>query len=114
MTNSALTLIAQAEGGLLGSPIIMMVVIFVMFFFLIIRPQQKQKKELQERVSSMAKGDQVVTTGGIHAVVHQKNENTVTLKLSEGVFVKFSKESIQSVAKKVSQTEVKEEEKESK
>ena len=85
--------------GLFGSPIVMIVLMIVMFYFLLIRPQQKQRKEQEARVNSLEKGDKVVTIGGLHSVVHHISEKTVTLKLSEGVFVPFEKSSVQSVEK---------------
>jgi preprotein translocase subunit YajC len=72
---------------------------FVMMYFLIIRPQSKQKKEQAARVSSMEKGDKIITIGGMHGTVHHISKATVTVKLSEGVFVPFEKESIRSVEK---------------
>ena len=95
MTDSFI--LAQASGG--GSPIIMMVLMVIIFYFLLIRPQQKQRKELEARVAALKKGDQIITAGGIHASVHHISEKTVTLKLSEGVFVPFEKTSIQTVVK---------------
>lgn len=71
----------------------------VMFYFLLIRPQKKQRKELEARISSMAKGDKIITIGGMHAIVHHLSQDTVTLKLSEGVFVPFNKSSIATVEK---------------
>ncbi|MDA7629296.1 preprotein translocase subunit YajC [Akkermansiaceae bacterium] len=92
-------LAADPQPGLFGNPLVMIVLMMVMFYFLLIRPQQKQKKELAARVSSMAKGDKIITIGGIHGSVHHISEKTVTIKLSEGVFVPFEKSSIQTVEK---------------
>ena len=89
-----------AEGQ--GNPLMQFlpfIAIIMMMYFLLIRPQQRQRKELEKRVASLRKGDKVVTAGGIHAAVHHISERTVTLKLSEGVFVPFEKTSIQSVSK---------------
>ena len=81
-------------------PFIMIGVLFLMMYFLLIRPQKKQRQELEARVASMEKGDEVVTSGGLHASVHHISDRTVTLKLAEGVFVPFEKNSIQAVIKK--------------
>lgn len=78
----------------------MLGLMLVMMYFLIIRPQSKQRKELQARIDSMEKGDKVVTAGGMHATVHHISKTTVTLKLSEGIFVPFEKSSVQRVEKK--------------
>ncbi len=85
--------------ALLAGPIPMIVALFLMMYFLLIRPQKKQKKELADRVASIEKGDKVVTIGGIHSVVHHISDKTVTLKLSEGVFVPFEKSAVQNVVK---------------
>ena len=92
---------AQPSGlqGLLAGPIPMIVALFLMMYFLLIRPQKKQRKELEARVASIEKGDNVVTVGGLHATVHHISDKTVTLKLAEGVFVPFEKSSIQNVNK---------------
>lgn len=71
----------------------------VMFYFLIIRPQKKQRQEQEARVASMAKGDKIITIGGMHGIVHHISPETVTIKLSEGVFVPFNKSSIATVEK---------------
>ena len=99
MTNTFFILAAGEGGSIFGSPLFMMIILFVMMYFLLIRPQAKQRKELEARVASMEKGDKVVTAGGIHASVHHISDRTVTLKLSEGVFVPFEKTSIQKVEK---------------
>jgi preprotein translocase subunit YajC len=39
--------------------------IFAIFYFVLIRPQQKQRKQHEERVKTLKKGDEIVTSGGI-------------------------------------------------
>lgn len=86
--------------GLLGNPLVMMVLMIVMFYFLLIRPQQKQRKELQQRIDALKTGDRVVTTSGIHAIVHHIKDKSVTLKVAEGVMIEFDKQAVASVQKK--------------
>jgi len=78
---------------------VMLILMFVIMYFLIIRPQSKQRKEQAQRVASLEKGDKIITIGGLHGVVHQVGKSTVTIKLSEGVFVPFEKEAVRSVTK---------------
>ena len=105
ITLDALNLLAEGTaapsgaGSLLGSPFFMIFIMFAFMYFLIIRPQSKQKKEQAARIAALKKGDQVITAGGIHGSVHHISDKTVTLKLSEGVFVPFEKPSITSVTK---------------
>jgi len=78
---------AQAAGGapgdMLGSltgllPIILM---FIVLWFLMIRPQMKRAKELKLMVSALAKGDEVLTQGGIAGRITKVGENYLTLEV---------------------------------
>lgn len=69
-------------GGLMGMlPIILM---FVVLWFLMIRPQMKKAKEHQKMVTELAKGDEVVTQGGIVGRITKIGENYVTVEVAEG------------------------------
>lgn len=52
-----------------------------LMWLLVFRPANKQRKEHQKLVSTLKKGDKVVTTGGIHGVVAALTERTVTLQI---------------------------------
>ena len=88
-----------AQQNPMGSMWVMLILMFVIMYFLIIRPQSKTRKEQAARVASLEKGDRIITIGGLHGVVHQVGKSTVTIKLSEGVFVPFEKEAVRSVTK---------------
>jgi preprotein translocase subunit YajC len=64
---------------------------FAIFYFLIIRPQQKQRKDRDSMLSSVKKGDRVVTTSGLHGTVTALSEHTVTLRVADQVRVEFDK-----------------------
>ena len=89
----------EASQNPMGSMWVMLNLMFVIMYYLILRPQTKAKKEQAQRVSSLEKGDKIVTIGGLHGAVHHISKTTVTVKLSEGVFVPFEKDAIRSVAK---------------
>jgi preprotein translocase YajC subunit len=55
----------------------MMGLMVVMFYFLLIRPQQRQRKEQAGPHRRLQNGDKVVTTAGIHGIVHNVKEHTV-------------------------------------
>jgi preprotein translocase subunit YajC len=50
-------------------------------------------------VASLSKGDKIISIGGMHGTVHHISKTTVTVKLSENVFVPFEKDAIRSVTK---------------
>ena len=87
-------------GGLLGRPEFMFVLMAIMFYFLLIRPQQRQRKEMAARIASLAAGDKVVTTSGIHGIVHTVKDTTVMVKVAEGTFLEFDKPAVANVQKK--------------
>lgn len=88
------------QGGPLSSPFVMMGLLVVMFYFLLIRPQQRQRKEMEARIASLESGDKVVTTAGLHGIVHNVKERTVVIKVAEGTMLEFDKPAIASVHKK--------------
>ena len=99
---SSLFFIAQEQppGGILGSPIMMLVIMVVLFYFLLIRPQSKQRKEQMERINALQNGDKVVTTAGIHGIVHNIKDKTVVIKVAESTMIEFDKMAVTTVTKK--------------
>jgi preprotein translocase subunit YajC len=89
---------AQPGGaqGMIAS-LLPLILIFVVFYFLLIRPQQKKAKEHKQMLDNIKKGDKVITAGGIYGVVESVGDNTITLKISENVKVKFGKGYISTV-----------------
>ena len=89
---------STGAGGFQGP--IMIGLMVVMFYFLLIRPQQRQRKEMQKRLDSMQTGDKVITTAGIHGLVHNIKEKTVVIKIADSTMVEFDKPAIAQVIKK--------------
>ncbi len=77
--------------------ILWMVVIFAIFYFILIRPQQQQQKKRREMLGQLQKGNQVVTIGGIHGLIKEIREDTVTLRVADNVNIKFARGGIERV-----------------
>ena len=86
------------EQGNFFASILPIVVIFAIMYFLIIRPQQKQAKDHKAMVDALAKGDKIVTSGGIKCTVVKTNNDFITVKLNDEVMVELDK---QFVARKL-------------
>ena len=72
---------ADPTGGLMGMlPILLM---FVVLWFVMIRPQMKKAKEQQKMVSELAKGDEVITQGGVAGRIAKVGENYLSLEVAE-------------------------------
>ena len=83
---------SQGASGL--STILILVVFFAVFYFLMIRPQQKKAKDHRNMISSVSKGDEIITSGGLLAVVTNVADDYLTVQLAEGVEVKLQKQAI--------------------
>ncbi|MCK4235892.1 MAG: preprotein translocase subunit YajC [Candidatus Krumholzibacteria bacterium] len=74
--------------------------IFIIFYFLLIRPQQKKQKKHQSMVSSLHRGDRIVTNGGLYGSVVDVKEHVIVLKISEDVKVELIKNAVAAVVEK--------------
>jgi preprotein translocase subunit YajC len=95
---------AAPAQGLDGSFFLMMGVIFAIFYFLVLRPQQKKQRALEESVKGAAKGDRVITAGGLYGKVVAAEEDALTLEIAsikgQPVRVQVARARIESVTKK--------------
>ncbi len=83
---------AGAGGGLMSFlPIILM---FVVLYFMMIRPQMKRQKEQKAMIDALAKGDEVVTAGGVVGKVTKVSDAYITLEVAEGTEIVMQKASV--------------------
>ena len=82
---------AGGEGGGGFSTFIPLILMFVIFYFLLIRPQQKKTKEHRQMVSSLKKGDRIITSGGLHGRITGLSDATLTVEIADKVRVKVAR-----------------------
>jgi preprotein translocase subunit YajC len=82
---------AGGEGGGGFSTFIPLILMFVIFYFLLIRPQQKKTKEHRQMVSSLKKGDRIVTSGGLHGRITGLSDAILTVEIADKVRVKIAR-----------------------
>lgn len=89
---------APPAGGLLNF-LMPMILIFFIFYLLIFRPESKKRKERQRMVDAVAKGDTVVTTGGIKGIVKRVDDGEVVVQIDKDkdVKVRFLKAAVLEV-----------------
>jgi preprotein translocase subunit YajC len=79
-------------GGLMSFlPIVLM---FVVLYFLMIRPQMKRQKEQKAMIDALAKGDEVITAGGILGKVTKVTDAYVTVEVADGTEMVMQKASV--------------------
>jgi len=76
------------------------VILLVLFYFMLIRPQSKRAKEHRSMQGALAKGDEVVTDGGLMGKIVSIGDNAITVQLADNLEVKVRRESINSVLPK--------------
>ncbi|HEX6016765.1 MAG TPA: preprotein translocase subunit YajC [Burkholderiaceae bacterium] len=78
-------------------PIVLM---FVVLYFIMIRPQMKRQKEHKAMVEALAKGDEVVTSGGLLGRVSKLGETFVHLEVANGIELQVQRSSVVQVLPK--------------
>jgi len=100
---------AMAEGGAAaaqtggGLELIFMLAIFgLIFYFMIYRPQAKRVKEHKNLMSSLGKGDEVLTTGGLIGKITKVNDESdyLVIALNDATEVTIKKDFVSAVLPK--------------
>jgi len=87
----------QASGIMSMLPLF---ILFAVFWFFLIRPQMKQAKEHRTMVEALAKGDEIVTNGGMLGKIKEVGDNFIVLEIAKEVQVKIQKNAISATMPK--------------
>lgn len=101
--SSAYAQTAAAGGGDLMSQLSSMlplVLMFVALYFIMIRPQMKRQKEHRAMVEALAKGDEVVTAGGVLGRVVDLDEQYLHVEVASGVRLQVQRPAVTQVLPK--------------
>ena len=90
----------------------MLLAIFAVFYFFIIRPQHKKQKDSKQMLNGIAKGDRIVTIGGIYGIIanikekkdSQSDDDIVVLKVADNTKIEMLRSSIARVIPRKSET----------
>lgn len=77
-----------------------LVLMFVVLYFVMIRPQMKRQKEHKAMIEALAKGDEVVTGGGLLGKVSKLGDSYITLEVATGVELQVQRGAIVQVLPK--------------
>jgi preprotein translocase subunit YajC len=87
-----------AESTLLS--LLPLVLMFVVLYFIMIRPQMKRQKEHKTMIEALAKGDEVVTAGGLIGRISKLGETYLHIEAATGVELQVQRTSIVQVLPK--------------
>lgn len=77
-----------------------LVLMFVVLYFVMIRPQMKKQKEHRNMIEAVAKGDEVVTAGGVLGKISKVGDNYLGLEVSNGVEIQIQRSAVVQVLPK--------------
>jgi preprotein translocase subunit YajC len=72
----------------------------VVLYFVMIRPQMKKQKEHKAMIEALAKGDEVVTAGGMLGKVSKLGDAYIGVELAAGVEVQLQRSAVVQVLPK--------------
>lgn len=90
-------ILIQAAGNPMLAQVGLLVAMGILFYFLLIRPQSKQRKLMQERLSKLKAGDEVLLSSGFYATVDRVEDQNLYLKLGNSI-VKARKNAVVALA----------------
>ncbi len=94
---------AGAQGGLFGGGLMGLlfpILLIAVMYFLMIRPQMKRAKEHKAMLGQLAKGDEVLTNGGVAGTVTELGDNFITVEIADNVRIRVQKAAIANVLPK--------------
>jgi len=93
---------AQASGA--GEPgwtgLLPIALMFVLLYFMLIRPQMKRAKEHKTMTSSLQKGDEVVTSGGVLGKITKVGEAYITIEIAPQTEINVQRSAVQTLLPK--------------
>jgi preprotein translocase subunit YajC len=80
----------EQQASVIGS-FLPLIILFAIFYFLIIRPQQKHQKAHKAMLEDLQKGDKIITTGGLIAIIVKPEVDFIKIKLNDDTIVKLDR-----------------------
>ena len=87
-----------AESSLLS--LLPLILMFVVLYFIMIRPQMKRQKEHKAMVEALAKGDEVVISGGVLGRIAKLGDSTLHVEVANGVELQVQRTAVVQVLPK--------------
>ena len=77
-----------------------LVLMFVVLYFIMIRPQMKKQKEHKAMIEAIAKGDEVVISGGVLGRVAKLGDSYLHVEVANGVELQVQRGAVVQVLPK--------------
>ncbi len=89
---------AAESGASQSSPLpldLLIIVAFALVFYLIVwRPQSKRAKEHRELVGGLAKGDEIITSGGLVGRITKVDDQFIVFEAADNIELRLQKSAV--------------------
>ncbi|MDN5325160.1 MAG: preprotein translocase subunit YajC [Thermosipho sp. (in: thermotogales)] len=102
-TSEPVTTAAPSASSGLFQMLFLLIIFFVMMYFLVILPQKRREKQFKQMISSIKRGDTVITSGGVVGKVIDVKNDTLKIKTANTTELEISKAFVARVIKNKSE-----------
>ena len=79
-------------------PLIIILILVALAWVLIVIPQRRRSRSHEAMQDELAVGDEIITAGGLHAVVRELGEDELMVEIAPNVLVKLDRRAVAAVA----------------
>ncbi|MEO8630684.1 MAG: preprotein translocase subunit YajC [Betaproteobacteria bacterium] len=90
----------SGPGGMDIMSLLPLILMFVLLYFLLLRPQMRRAKEQKQMLTSLQKGDEVITTGGTLGRITKVGDAYLTVEVAPNVELTVQKGAVQTLLPK--------------
>ena len=87
------------------TPVIVIAVLFALAWVFILLPSRRRQRAHAAMQDDVEAGDEIITAGGIHAIVREAGDEQMTIEIAPGVLVKLDRRAIAAVARDLERPE---------
>ena len=77
--------------------LIFIVILFAVMYFVAIRPQKRKQQAMQDMLTHLKPGDEIITVGGIYGDVVEVDDDKVTLEIAEDVHIEITRRAVAQI-----------------
>ncbi len=80
------------------NPLVVIVILAVLFWVLFALPARRRRRDHEAMQDDLEIGNEIITAGGMHGVVHELDDRQLRIEIAPGVVVTVDRRAIAAVA----------------
>jgi preprotein translocase subunit YajC len=80
-------------------PVIVIAILLVLAYVFLVMPARRRQRAHQAMQDEIAAGDEIITAGGIHAIVREASEDELRVEIAPGTVVTLDRRAVAAVAR---------------